>query len=291
MPRCVLGLSWLLAAAAAAAGGTALFEQARYTQARTALEAELRADPDAPHLRYYLGRTCLELHDIDCAREQLEAAARRTPDEARVHYWLARAYGAGARAANPLRQAWLAVRVRRELERAVTLDPDHLDARMGLAGYYLEAPPFLGGGLEHARREAREILVRDPFRGRLLMARIQLRAGRAAAAESIYRALEREAGGGDSRRAAELYGDYGIFLLERGRYAEAVVRLRRQVGLDTDDAQARMRLGDAYRGAGHRGAARDAYRAAARLDPRLPGLDRRLRAMRSDIESGNAPEP
>ncbi len=291
MLRCVLGCSLLLAAAAAAAGGAALFEQGRYAQARTALEAELRADPDAPHLHYYLGRTCFELRDLDCALKQLETAARRAPKEARVHYWLARAYGADARTAGPLRQAWLAVRVRRELERAVTLDPDHLDARMGLAGYYLEAPSLLGGGIEHARREAREILVRDPFRGRLLMARIHLRAGRAAAAESIYRALEHEAGDGDPRHAAELFGDYGVFLLERGRYAEAIVRLRRQVGLDADDAQARMRLGDAYRGAGYRGAARDAYRTAARLDPRLPGLDRRLRAMRSDTESGNAPEP
>lgn len=273
----------LAARAGAAPDGVALFRQGRYQQARGALEAALHAGSGDPQARFYLGRTCLKLADLECAADRFREAVRAAPKRAVYHYWLARAYGAEARAANPIRQAWLALRVRRELRRAVALDPDDVDARIALAGYYLEAPGFLGGGLDAARRQARAILERNPRQGSLLMARIHLRDGDADAAEAVYRRLEHEqeaSGAIDSPAAADVYGDYGRFLLRQRRYAEAIVRFRRQAALVPNDPQPRIHLGDAYRGVGRYAAAIAEYRTAQRLKPGLADIDERLREAR-----------
>jgi hypothetical protein len=60
----------------------------------------------------------------------------------------------------------LARHTRDELERAVELDPNHLDARWGLVQYYALAPGYLGGSEEKARQEAEEISKRDAALGK-----------------------------------------------------------------------------------------------------------------------------
>src|SRR5437868_595108 len=68
--------------------------------------------------------------------------------------------------------AHLAKKVRQEFERAVELDASNVDARSDLAEFYIEAPAFMGGGKNKARREAEAIAQHDAATAHWLQARI-----------------------------------------------------------------------------------------------------------------------
>ena len=61
---------------------------------------------------------------------------------------------------------FLARKVKKQLETAVALNPDNLDARSDLLDYYLQAPPLVGGDAAKARAQAQEITKRNAEEGR-----------------------------------------------------------------------------------------------------------------------------
>ncbi|MBM4258357.1 MAG: tetratricopeptide repeat protein [Deltaproteobacteria bacterium] len=83
------------------------------------------------------------------------------------YLWLGRAYGHQAEQTKAGKQFFFARQVRKNLEKAVTLDPDLIEARLDLLTYYLQAPGLLGGGIEKAQAQAEEITKRDPHKGSL----------------------------------------------------------------------------------------------------------------------------
>jgi len=91
---------------------------------------------------------------------------------AEYHYWLGNAYGTAAGKANMFRQASLGKKAKEELERAVALDPNLIDARFGLMEFYLQAPGIIGGSEEKALQQATEIRKRDAYMGHRAYARI-----------------------------------------------------------------------------------------------------------------------
>lgn len=108
----------------------------------------------------------------DKAEKQFERAVAADDRNALYHHWLANAVGQQAQNANPVRQGFMARRIRAEWERAIELDPNLLDARDGLITFYLRAPAFMGGSPEKARAQQREIATRNVLRGHLSAANI-----------------------------------------------------------------------------------------------------------------------
>jgi len=111
------------------------------------------------------GRAALERGDPRSAAPLLEQAVAQSPQNADAHYYLGVAYGRLAEKANVFRRGSLARRTRTEFERAVELNPNHLDARSALVQYYLQAPQFLGGSESKAEDQANEIAKRDAAGG------------------------------------------------------------------------------------------------------------------------------
>lgn len=107
------------------------------------------------------GQAALDRNDPQAALIVLERAEAEDPNNARIHYLLGVASGSLARKANAFRRMSLARHTRDEFERAVTLDPNDLDARWGLVQYYALAPAYLGGSEQKARQQADEINKRD----------------------------------------------------------------------------------------------------------------------------------
>jgi tetratricopeptide (TPR) repeat protein len=66
---------------------------------------------------------------------------------------------------NAVRLAWLGWMIGEELEEAVRLDPNLMDARLDLVRYYAMAPRVVGGSLKKARAEAVRIGKRDAALG------------------------------------------------------------------------------------------------------------------------------
>jgi len=94
------------------------------------------------------------------------AAAAAGPESAAAHYRAARQYMSEARkSANAVRLAYLGWMIGDELEEAVRLDPNLLDARLDLVRYYVVAPRIVGGSAKKARAQAAAIAKRDAALG------------------------------------------------------------------------------------------------------------------------------
>jgi tetratricopeptide (TPR) repeat protein len=111
------------------------------------------------------GRAAMSRNDDDAAAALFEKAVAQNPKSAEAHYWLGSAYGSQAEKASIFGQASLAGKTRDEFEKAVELDPNHLDARFGLIQYYVFAPGIMGGSYDKAFAQAAEIRKRDPLMG------------------------------------------------------------------------------------------------------------------------------
>jgi len=151
--------------------GAALYEEGRFEEAKRLL-APMKNDPDA---LLVLGKIATAQSDADSAADYLEKAVKLKPNSAPAHFWLGQAYGNQALNANMFKQASLASKTRSEFERAVELDPNYLDARLGLIDYYMMAPGIMGGSQDKALQQAAEIKKRDVFYGHRAYARVYQR--------------------------------------------------------------------------------------------------------------------
>jgi tetratricopeptide (TPR) repeat protein len=111
------------------------------------------------------GKAAMARNDDDAAAALFEKAVAQNPKSAEAHYLLGSAYGSQAQKASIFGQASLAGKTKDEFEKAVELDPNHLDARFGLIQFYAFAPGIMGGSYDKAFAQAAEIRKRDPLRG------------------------------------------------------------------------------------------------------------------------------
>lgn len=150
------------------------------------------------------------------ASEALEKALALDPESSEICLWLGRTYGRRAETSNPLSAPMHASKARQYFERSVRLDPKNLDAQSDMLEYYLEAPGFLGGGLEKAAVTASRMAEINPAEGHWAQARIdEKRKELGSAEEHLRRAIE---------AAPHQVGrvlDLARLLTKQGRYAEA----------------------------------------------------------------------
>ncbi|MBI4885833.1 MAG: tetratricopeptide repeat protein [Acidobacteria bacterium] len=163
----VVGLGVLASGAGAQSidRATRLFNEAKYAEAKGELVAVQKANERVATAPYFLGRIAMIGNDQDEAIRQFERAVQLEDANALYHYWLGSALGEAAKRANVFRAPLLARRVRKEWERAVELDPNQVDARIGLVGFYAQAPSVMGGSMDKARAQAAEIAKRNAMRG------------------------------------------------------------------------------------------------------------------------------
>lgn len=184
------------------------------------------------------------------------------------------------------------------LRRTVELDPNHLDARVRLANYYmLSKPPQT----DEAERIAKEVLEKDAnhIEGHILMASILFAKGDANAALgelnnavkidpnrveshlSLARFFEKT----DANKAEEVYRraivtnngqsalahtEYGKFLLQRGRAEAAEAEFKKAVEVEPTNRDARLVLASFYLFNKQLDKAEESYKALANLDKDRP---------------------
>lgn len=192
----------------------ALFERAEYRQ----VTGLLRSSPEreTPEAQFLAGRAWYQLGDFKRAAEALLKAAEARPKDSNVWLWLGRAWGRRAETSNFVVAPSYASKARQCFEKAVALDPNNKEALNDLFSYYLEAPGFLGGGMEKAQALTGKIRELDPAEAEYALAQI---------AEKKKRYDQAE---GHLRRAVELAPkqvgrliDLAKFLARRGRVQEA----------------------------------------------------------------------
>lgn len=152
-------LALVLAPGLSAADNAAMDRAVRYYRA-TDYEAalgELKKIPETPDVLSLAGRCYYMLGKYKTAVDKLENAVKRAPRVASHFHWLGRAWGRRAESSNPFQAPVFAGRARESFEEAVRLNPRDLEAVSDLLEYYLEAPGFLGGGVDKAERLAETV--------------------------------------------------------------------------------------------------------------------------------------
>jgi tetratricopeptide (TPR) repeat protein len=165
-----------------------LYQRTDYRQALEVLE-KVRT-PDAATLQL-IGQSRYGLGEYKEATEAFDKAVRMAPNKSELYTWLGRAYGRRAETSLPLTAPRYAAKARESFEKAVALDAGNRDALDDLFDYYLNAPGFLGGGVEKAEGLAKHMAGIDPAWGQRAEARIkEHRKEYSAAEQHLRRATE-----------------------------------------------------------------------------------------------------
>jgi len=101
-----------------------------------------------------------------------ERAVAADPNSAEAHTTLAKAYGQKALKANMFSQMGLARSAKKEVDRALQLEPTNIGANNFLIDYLMNAPGIVGGDKNKARDIATAMLKTDTMEGNFAWARI-----------------------------------------------------------------------------------------------------------------------
>jgi Flp pilus assembly protein TadD len=134
-----------------------------------------------------LGKSHFAMGDFKKSAQAFENAVAASPSNSQAHHWLGKAYGRRAETSNPLVAPGLASKARQQFEKAVELDGRNPEAVNDLFSYYLEAPGFLGGGLDKAEALTEKIRAIDPAEYHYSLAQIAEKRNDAKSAEAHFR--------------------------------------------------------------------------------------------------------
>jgi Flp pilus assembly protein TadD len=219
MMRAFVVFVTLVTGLAAAPAGV---EPARKLYWRTEYESALKLLKSVPDSEktaevYLLMGQCMYMQgDPKTASDHFQKAVALAPADARAHLWLGRAYGRRDETSSFVTAPGYATKAREHFEKSVALDGTNLDALSDLFEYYLDAPGFLGGGLDKAAALAQRM-------GQLNPAEYHWTQARLAEKRKEYQTAEQQL-----RSAAELAPrqvgrviDLAKFLAKVGRFQES----------------------------------------------------------------------
>jgi Flp pilus assembly protein TadD len=203
------------------------FQRTEYRQAIQLLEPEAQRNPEA---MFVSGKAWFMLGEFKKAGELFERATQAAPGESEYFHWLGKAWGRRAETASFLTAPRYASRCREAFEKAVQLDASNVEAMNDLLEYYLEAPGFLGGGLDKAEALAERIGSKDPVEEHYALARL-------AEKRKEFQKAEQHL-----RRAAELAPqqvgrvlDLATFLAKRGKVQESEMAFQQAAKIAPND--------------------------------------------------------
>lgn len=224
--------STVLVAFGALVAASPQLEQARKLFNSTDFEQSLKILQSAPkdaEAYELIGRNYYMLSDFKKASEALQEAVDAAPNNSQYALWLARAYGRRAETSSPFTAPGFASKTRQYFERAVQLDPRDTEAMSDLLDYYLEAPGFLGGGIDKAEALAGRIAAIDAAEGYDARARLAAKRKQYGTAEEHLRHAVETAPSQIGRLVT-----YAHFLARRGRFDEAEQSLNKAQAIAPD---------------------------------------------------------
>lgn len=129
--------------------------------------------------------------DYKEATDAFEEATQLDPRNSEYAHWLGKAWGRRAESASIFMAPGYATKARQSFERAVMLDPSNLEALNDLFDYYLQAPGFMGGGLNRAEALVHRISALNEAEGHYATAQLlDKRKEYGAAEQQLRRAIE-----------------------------------------------------------------------------------------------------
>ena len=215
-----------------------LYDQTDFDQSLRVLQRISGKDAEVYAL---IGRNYYMQADYKKATDNLDRAFAINPNNAEYALWLGRAYGRRAETSNPFSAPGHASRARQYFEKSVQLNPRDIEALNDLFEYYLEAPGFLGGGLDKAQRVAGLIAAANPSEGHWAEAKIaERRKDFSSAEQQLRRAVELA-----PHQVGRLI-DLARFLTKQGRIQEADQSLAKADHIAPDSPKLMYAKADLY---------------------------------------------
>lgn len=227
----MLGCALSLPVQADITAGLEAFERGELDAAISHYREDLTAPATMFEANWRTGQALVMSGKSKEALDFLEKAIELNDASADAHYWWGAANGEVAASASIFSALGYAKKCKAGFERAVELDPKHLDAMEGLISFHLEAPGMVGGDKDEALRLANRMVELDRARGLGQLA-------------SSYMALERtedalttfETAIADYPTSSSLYLQRGLILRELERYGEAAADFHTLAGFTEDPA-------------------------------------------------------
>lgn len=182
----VLGLL-LAMQSASASDHKALLKANKFPEAERAAAAKLAQEP--ANADAMVARTLAILGTGDAARipeavKQAEQCVAVQAANARCHVALGKALGAKAMNGGMMSAMGYAGDIRDSFKKGVELDARNVDARVSLMQFYMMAPAIMGGGTSKAEALAAQTASVNPEAGKLMLAMLDIGAGKLAKAEA-----------------------------------------------------------------------------------------------------------
>jgi tetratricopeptide (TPR) repeat protein len=243
------------------------FNAKQYPDARAALEKIVATQPQNAAACYYLGRT-LELRgDAAALADAVKWLQKAVELEPNNPTYLGRYGGVSLQIAQRTSSLGAARRGREAMEKAVSLDPNDLDAREGLFQFYQRAPWPLGSSAR-ANAHLAAIRQRDPARATVLSVIERTSAGDYAAAFKLCEAVLAEKP--DDYNAHYQFGRTAFYSGERLElgltHLQKVLTLTPPTPASPTPSQVWLRIGGLYEKLNQPAQARTAYETSLRLD-------------------------
>ena len=188
-----------------------------------------------------IGRNYFMLGEFKKAQEYLEKATAADPNSSSYQHWLGKSYGRRAETSSFVTAPGFASKARQSFEKAIALDPKNKEAINDLFEYYVEAPGFLGGGLDKADALSKTIGTLDAAEYQYALAVIaEHRKEFGTAEQHLRRALD------IAPRQVGRVIDLAKFLAKQGRAQESDAVFQQAEQIAPDDPKLLFAKADTY---------------------------------------------
>ena len=167
--------------------GEKLFKDGKYELAQSVLENFLKENPSHLKTIEYLGDIAYHNKSWDTAIGYYQKLKQLKPTEADYYYKYGGALGTKAKFANKFIALGMIGDVRKSFEKAIELNPKHIDARWALVALYIQLPGIVGGSESKAIKYSNELLKLSPVDGYLSRGTIEEYFKRYSNAEQQYK--------------------------------------------------------------------------------------------------------
>lgn len=185
-----------------------LYLKENYIGAKSGFETFLKQNPDHLKTIQYLGELACRLKSWDKALFYFGRLKNIRPTQADYYYLYGGALALKAQSANKFKALGMVSDIRESFEKAIELNPKHIEARWALIEYYLQLPFILGGSEKKALRYADELAKLSPVDGYLSKGHIAEHYERNEESEKYYlKAIEEGQSFTAYKKLAHLYKD------------------------------------------------------------------------------------
>lgn len=165
----------------------ASFDKEKSEQAQLSNEKLLKTNPNNLKALEALGDIAGLNKNWDKAIGYYGKLKSLKPNEADYYYKFGGALGMKALVVNKFKALGMISDIKGSFEKAIQLDPKHIDARWALVELYLQLPGFVGGSESKALQYSNQLLAFSPVDGYLTRGRIEEYFERYKSAEVYYK--------------------------------------------------------------------------------------------------------